>query len=529
MTPVASPAHSLVGSTLTGTNGLKVKIERKIGSGTFGVVYLATQGRGKLSKQYAVKVIAPITDTDVQLSFENEIRAASELQSDHLLLPLDHGECDVHGERGFFIISRYCADGSFRERGATRTAPVSAEEFEKVISEFEQILHGLSVLHTKTVHRDLKPENILVDGDTLLIGDFGLTKLVNDATRTLTFKGSGTPLYMAPEVWGLKHIGIPADLYAVGVMLFEAVTGKPPFVGDAHELQDMHLYKAAPRVRSLNPHVPIGLDGVIKKLLSKEPQHRYTSADELLQALRAPVPSTPPVDAVDFVQSMQRHRDAEELKRLEREREQRSQNDAAARNAYMEEEALTLFEDAIAEINAQTPDAQMRVTRNGNELSCTFANRRLQVAFFSPHEFPADERGSDSRGYAERIRQQNVAHAGQIAVLENSQPLIGWNLVLVKNPQSEYGNWRFVEVHMSALTGKGFINGSIPADGAMLTRAYSNHIGHVMDIYNVKDKPFSKEDVQMTLRYLLPTTKLNTPEQERSRRRGLSDDYFDTY
>ncbi len=522
MTPVASPAHSLVGSVLPGTKGLKVKIERKIGSGTFGVVYLGSQRRGKQTKQYAVKVIAPVTDTDMQLSFENEIRAASELQSDHLLLPLDHGECDVHGERGFFIVSRYCADGSFRERAASRAAPVSPEEFEKIVSEFEQILRGLSVLHTKTVHRDLKPENILVDGDTLLIGDFGLTKLVNDATRTLTFKGSGTPLYMAPEVWSLKHIGIPADLYAVGVMLFEAVTGKPPFAGDAHELKDMHLYKAAPRTRSLNPNVPIALDGVIKKLLSKEPQHRYTTADELLKALRTPVPSVPE-GAVDFVQSMQRHRDAEELKRLEQERVHRSQNDAAARNTYMEEEALTVFEDAVAEINAQTPDAQIQIKRTGNDLSCSFANRHLQVAFFNGNEFPADDRGNDGRGYAERIRQQNVVHAGQILISEDSQPRIGWNLVLLKTPDSEYGSWRFVDVQMSALTGKGFINGSMTADGATLTRAYSNHVGHVMDIYNVKDHPFTKADVQMALRYLLPTTKLNGPQRE-SRR-----DYFDTY
>lgn len=149
-----------------------------------------------------------------------------------------------------------------------------------------QILEGLKVLHTKTIHRDLKPENVLLAGDTLKIGDFGLAKFVDEATRTLTFKGSGTPQYMAPEVWTGQHVSPATDLYALGVLFFEAVTGQPPFAApDTQRLRDMHLYTPVPRPKTLNPTLPDTLDGLIKKLLAKSTRDRYQSADEVLVAL----------------------------------------------------------------------------------------------------------------------------------------------------------------------------------------------------------------------------------------------------
>src|SRR5581483_9311749 len=94
---------------------------------------------------------------------------------------------------------------------------------QEIVGHVKQMLEGLKALHTKTVHRDLKPENILLSSETLKIGDFGLAKFVDEATRTLTFKGSGTPRYMAPEVWTGQHVVPATDLYALGVLFFEAV------------------------------------------------------------------------------------------------------------------------------------------------------------------------------------------------------------------------------------------------------------------------------------------------------------------
>jgi serine/threonine protein kinase len=520
MNPIASPAHSLIGSTLTGAHGLKIKVISKIGAGTFGVVYLGSDGKGKKSKQYAVKVIAPVTDADARLSFENEIQGVDGLQHDHLLLPLDHGECDIHGERGFFIIYPYCTDGSYRVRLAGRTSPATTQECEQIIAEIEQILEGLSALHAKTVHRDLKPENILVHEGKLLIGDFGLTKLVNDATRTLTFKGSGTPLYMAPEVWSLSQIGVSADLYAVGVMLFEGLTGKRPFEGDANELRDKHLYQPAPRARSINPHISITSDGVIKKLLHKEPQQRFHSAAEVLQALRAAIPA-PSQNATLFVQAMQHHHDEVERKRLKQERASKALSDAAARTSYMEQEVLRMFEEAVEEINAPTPDAKILGGIHNGEATYSFANRTLKVDFFRGRSFPFEDARGPKHGYANNLHENHVVQGGRISVLVDRELRIGWNLVLTRPSTSQYGEWHFVSVAFSAMIAKRFINGTMPVEAEMLTDAYGQHVGHVWGSYNVKDKPLTMDDVRHALTYLLPSTPLNGPERDRPRRPNL--------
>ncbi len=518
----------MTGSTVEGVGGLKVKIGQRIGSGAFGVVYSGTSGRSK-QISYAVKVIAPVTDPDVRLSFENEIRGVEKLKHDNLLLPLDHGECDVHGEKGFYVVYPFCADGSYRERLAGRSMPTTSEEFKVIIDEVEQILEGLYTLHTKTVHRDLKPENILVDGDKLLIGDFGLTKFVADATRTLTFKGSGTPLYMAPEVWSMQHIGIPADLYAIGVMMFEAMVGARPFEGGAHELQNHHMYTPAPRARSMNPNIPVAIDGIIKKLLHKDAGQRFQSAREVLDALRAPVAAVP-INAAIFVESMQRHHDAEERQRLEAERASKLKSDKAARNAYMEQEALDMFTEAVAGINALTPDAQIKQGHSrSNEKSYSFANRQLEIGFYSSGSFPKEDPRGSRYGYAEHLHKENVVHGGHVSVSENGQLRIGWNLVLKRPPEGGYGQWYFVTVEFSAFTNKRYINGTMPVDAETLTDAYGQHIGHVMGIYNVRAKPFTSEDVQTMLSYLMPSSKLNGTEEEERRKRGRSDfSRFDT-
>lgn len=184
----------------------------------------------------------------------------------------------------------YCPDGDYRDVLSTSTE--RRPGIEEMVGHMRQIVTGLKVLHSKTIPRDLKPENVFVSGNLLKIGDFGLAKFVDEATRTLTFKGSGTPQYMAPEVWIGQHVAPATDLYALGVMFFEAVTRRPPFEApDAHSLRDLHLYTPAPRAKSLKPDLSDLLDGVIKKLLAKSVRDRYQSADEVLAALQS-VPHT---------------------------------------------------------------------------------------------------------------------------------------------------------------------------------------------------------------------------------------------
>ncbi len=219
----------MIGQTIQGKQGRTFTIIREIGRGGFGVVYLAED---EDKTQYAVKVIAPVSDPDVRLSFEQEIQSTSGLSNKNLLQIIDYGECLVGSTRGLFAVTEFCSNGDYRN--VLTSFAEKKPSIQEIVAHMRQILQGLKELHTKTIHRDLKPENVLVGGDTLKIGDFGLAKFVDEATRTLTFKGSGTPRYMAPEVWTGQHAAPATDLYALGVMFFEAVTGQTAVRGSRH-------------------------------------------------------------------------------------------------------------------------------------------------------------------------------------------------------------------------------------------------------------------------------------------------------
>jgi eukaryotic-like serine/threonine-protein kinase len=269
-------AYDMIGELLTGNGGRQVKVIREIGRGGFGIVYLAAEEGGQ---PYAVKLIAPVTDPAVRLSFEQELKSTEGLAHENLLRIVDYGGCSVGTQQGLFAVTEYCPDGDYRR--SLNSYAAGSVDVGSVVQDFRQILAGLAVLHSRIVHRDLKPENVLVAAGRLKVGDFGLAKFVDEATRTLTFKGAGTPRYMAPEVWFGNHASKATDLYAVGVMLFEALAGKAPFIAqDTNALREMHCYSPAPRVKAANAKVPDMLDGIVKKLLAKDPRARYQTAQE---------------------------------------------------------------------------------------------------------------------------------------------------------------------------------------------------------------------------------------------------------
>lgn len=132
------------------------------------------------------------------------------------------------------------------------------------------------------IHRDLKPENICFDAKgRLVVVDFGLARLLEDPSSSGGI--AGTPSYMAPEQW-MPHQGIDhrTDIYALGIILFQMVTGTPPFVGPVEEVMKAHLYKTPPDPRTLRPDLPHGVAGAILRALEKEKEARFADATDFL-------------------------------------------------------------------------------------------------------------------------------------------------------------------------------------------------------------------------------------------------------
>jgi serine/threonine protein kinase len=486
----------MIGQTLSGKSGKTFKINHEIGRGGFGVVYLVEDEN---RSSYAAKIIAPVSDPDIRLSFEKELQSAQGLASENLLAVVDYGECLVGSARGLFTVMEYCSDGDYRD--VLSSADKRKLSIEEIVGHMRQVLNGLKALHSRTVHRDLKPENILVSGDILKIGDFGLAKFVDEATRTLTFKGAGTPRYMAPEVWTGQRTVPATDLYALGIMFFEAVCGKAPFEApNADKLRDMHLYTPVPRPKSVNANIPDLLDGIIKKLLSKPIQNRYQTADEVLAALQS-VPKPADATIIGLADRIRRHHDAAEAGALEQQRAVREERDSHARIKYMEQQLLELVQEVVDQLNSQLIETKIARRDRSDGYVFSFQGRELVIHFFSPDELYANPLVPGRMG---TLKKHHAVHAGFIEIHERGEDREGWNVVLVRPPDDLYGRWRLVETRVSPLTARSTRYEPVATKAQLFADNLSCHWSPSMHTYQLTDKDLERGDIVRILGIFIP-------------------------
>jgi serine/threonine protein kinase len=260
-----------------------------LGEGGMGVVYKARDR--ELNRLVALKMIRAGIDTDEEAlhRFHVEAKAISKLNHPNIAQILEVGECDRGDRRGLvpFFALEFAEGGSFdaRLRGEPQSPKQAARQV-KSLAEAVQAAHDRGL-----VHRDLKPANILIAGDgRLLITDFGLVKrLESESRHTASGDLLGTPSYMAPEQTGPGGtIGPAVDIYSLGAILYEMLTGRPPFKG-ATVFDTLEQVRNTEPVhpRRLQPGCPPDLDTICMKCLEKSPHRRYASAADLAADLQA--------------------------------------------------------------------------------------------------------------------------------------------------------------------------------------------------------------------------------------------------
>jgi len=258
-------------------------LERQIGTGGMALVFLAEDLRHQ--RKVAVKVLRPeLAATLGGDRFFREIQIAAQLQHPHILPLLDSGQAD-----GFLYYAMPYVEGeSLRERLA-RGGELPVQEAVRLLIE---VVDALAYAHGRgVVHRDIKPDNVLLSGRHALLSDFGVAKAVSEATgrQQLTTAGValGTPAYMAPEQASADpHVDHRADLYAVGVLGYELLAGRPPFTGaSSQEVLAAHVTQAPVPLAAHRPSVSPALAAVIMRCLEKRPADRWQSADQLLAQL----------------------------------------------------------------------------------------------------------------------------------------------------------------------------------------------------------------------------------------------------
>jgi serine/threonine protein kinase/beta-lactam-binding protein with PASTA domain len=252
-----------------------------VGGGGMAQVYKARDNI--LGRIVAVKVLREQFTTDAQFvaRFRREAQAAANLTHPNIVNVYDVGQDgDLH-----FIVMEFIAGQSLKEL-ITRSAPLPINQ---AVSIAAQILAGLEYAHRSgLIHRDIKPQNVLITGDGgVKVTDFGIAKSVSDLGLTEAGQALGTAHYFSPEQARGERVVPQSDIYAVGVTLYEMLTGKLPFESDnAVGLAYKHISEQPPPPRAINPAIPVRLEAVVLKALAKEPQHRYTSAADMERALR---------------------------------------------------------------------------------------------------------------------------------------------------------------------------------------------------------------------------------------------------
>jgi serine/threonine-protein kinase len=266
-------------------------IRDRIGSGGMGEVYLAEHQL--LKRPCALKLIRPEAGEDpIALArFEREVQAAARLSHPNTIEIYDYG----HTQDGtFYYVMEYLPGMSLHEF-VKRFGPMPAS---RAIYLFRQVCAGLAEAHALgLVHRDLKPANIFVttrggESDVAKVLDFGLVKLTNDkdaATLTSDQRVSGTPHFMAPEqATGDPTLGARADIYALGCIMYFALTGQPPFqAGSAFEVMTAHARDPVVPPSQVRPDIPADLEQVIMRCLAKKPDDRFPDVKALGKALAA--------------------------------------------------------------------------------------------------------------------------------------------------------------------------------------------------------------------------------------------------
>lgn len=265
---------------LTGQTLDRYEIAELIGTGGMAAVYRARQIR--LRRDVAIKVMSPALAANAifRERFEREAQASANLHHPNILTVYDYGEQDGQ----LYLVVDYVPGGTLRRwlKGA-----VPWQEAAKIVV---QVAEALDYAHNQgVIHRDVKPNNILMTRDGRpLLADFGLVKPIQ-SERRLTASGVmlGTPDYMAPEqAQGLALDG-RADIYALGVMLFEMLTGQHPYTGETPmSVVVKHLTEPMPRPSAINPAVPTALDDIVARATAKMPNERFQRAGEMACALR---------------------------------------------------------------------------------------------------------------------------------------------------------------------------------------------------------------------------------------------------
>lgn len=438
-----------VGAEVLGPDSERFKITDFLGNGAFGEVYRASGTR--TGRIVAVKLL-PVNDLDDENSrtaLINEVRAATQVRHPNVVEVLYVAE--ESAELGPYVIMEYISGGNLaRLLRAQRQASVLIPPT-RVLAMMADIAQGARAVNEKLIHRDIKADNVLIEGETLKIGDFGISKLIDQSTRLRTFKGGQHIAYMAPEGWQGAKNTVKLDTYAVGLLFYQIATLKHPFEDTVPDFTDWraweraHLFEPCPDLCAIRPDLGIAIAQLVGRMAAKRPDER-PAWDDVLRILTTPdltlgSSTLPSVDRA--VQAAIRKRQEQDRVNLRSEAESHDAERKTKLYFHSCEELLTKFDAVVAAFNSQFQLGSIEVSRRTGlfdqprEVDYTLPGGRAIIVRFFRHE----ETGTNVRG-------GQIVGGGVIRIRDGR----GANLVLLRRDGADlYGRWIVCELNLMAL------------------------------------------------------------------------------
>ncbi|HPU44099.1 MAG TPA: CHASE2 domain-containing protein [Dictyoglomaceae bacterium] len=266
----------------------RYKILKKLGSGGMATVYLALDLPTK--KEVAIKILHPqySEDKEIIARFIREIETCKILDHSNIVKVLDHGKEEDY----LFMVMEYVS-GKDLKKILEEKGPLPVPFVTEVI---KKVVEALSYANSKDiVHRDIKPQNIMItnEGNVKLM-DFGIARIGGTSTLTQTGVFMGTPQYASPEQLEGKKIDIRSDIFSLGIVFYETLTGIIPYAEDTTISLMLKRYQEdLPDIRKINPNIPEGIAKIIEKMTARFPEFRYQTPKELLEDLKRGYPLHP--------------------------------------------------------------------------------------------------------------------------------------------------------------------------------------------------------------------------------------------
>lgn len=264
--------------------------------GGMGVVYkIESVTNGSI---WALKTL-PTTFTNARLleAFKNESQIALSISHKNIIKYLYIHDGIEFSEFPPYIIMEFADQGTLKDIIDTRKSQKRFFDPDELVNYYNQLIDGMKAINEKIVHRDVKPENVLIAKGVLKISDFGIAKIIEDQTRTHTFKGAGTFQYMSPEAWSYEKNEIQMDIYSMGIVFFEMATLAHPLqVEEAtfESWREAHLFGKPAAAMSINRSLPLIISQMLSRMLQKKKNDRYESWDDVKAILEKNVMATTP-------------------------------------------------------------------------------------------------------------------------------------------------------------------------------------------------------------------------------------------